>query len=326
MPCLPKVTLFALGGTISAHHPDRLELCDYRSGHYGVADFLTAMPELEKLADITPVQMSNVTSTAIDTHDWFNLKEQIEQCLQTQDAVVITQGTNTLEETAFFLHLTLNTKKLVIITGAQKPFSALGSDAYFNLLNSLRVAVCAQAVGQGVLTVFNDKIYSAQDISKTHTYHLEAFQAPNNGPIGRIEANRQVHFMHQSTAVHTSKSPFCNLVAPAQAPYIPIIYSHAGADQQLIEALLTHTQLDGLVIAGTGAGRCSPLEEQALKKVRAQGIPVVMTSRVGAGAVVPIECYQELDLITLGDLSPQKARIWLLLHILSNSQHTTSIR
>ncbi len=322
MPCLPKVTLFALGGTISAHHPDRLELCDYRSGHYSAADFLTAIPELEKLADITPVQMSNVTSTAIDTHDWFNLKEQIEQCLLIQDAVVITQGTNTLEETAFFLNLTLNTTKPVIITGAQKPFSALGSDAYFNLLNSLRVAVCPQAVGQGVLTVFNDKIYSAQDVSKTHTYHLDAFQAPNNGPVGRIEADSQVHFMHQSTAAHTTNSLFCNITMPTRIPYIPIIYSHAGADQQLIEALLAYKQLDGLVIAGTGAGRCSPLEEHAIKQVRARGIPVVMTSRVGAGAVLPIECYQELDLITLGDLSPQKARIWLLLKLLSTTQST----
>lgn len=321
---LPKVTLFALGGTISAHHPNRLELCDYRSGHYSAADFLTAIPELEQLADITTVQMSNVTSTAIDSHDWFNLKEQIEQCLLQQDAVVITQGTNTLEETAFFLQLTLNSNKPVIITGAQKPFSALGSDAYFNLLNSFRVATCPQAAGQGVLVVANDKIYSAQDASKTHSYHLEAFQAPNNGPLGRIEANGQVRFMHSSLPAHTTNSPFAQVKAPTDIPYIPIIYSHAGADHQLIEALLAQTQLDGLVIAGTGAGRCSPLEEQALYKVRQRGIPIVMTSRVGAGAVLPIECYQGLDLITLGDLSAQKARIWLLLKLLSTRQALSS--
>lgn len=325
MSRLPKITFFALGGTISAHHPDRLELCDYRTGHYSAADLLTAIPELAAVADIEPVQLNNVTSTAIDTPDWFDLKERIEQCLLEQDAVVISQGTNTLEETAFFLQLSLNTDKPVIITGAQKPFSALGSDAYFNLLNSFRVAACAQAVGQGVLVVLNDKIYSAHDVSKTHTYHLEAFQAPNNGPLGRIEANRQVHFMHRSLIPHTINSPFCQVKSPERAPYIPIIYSHAGADQQLLEALLAHTQLDGLVIAGTGAGRCSPLEEQALYKVRARGIPVVMTSRVGAGAVVPIECYQGLDLITLGDLPPQKARIWLLLHLLKQAQNTTSV-
>lgn len=320
MSDLPNITLFALGGTISAHHPDRLELCDYRSGHYSPADFISAIPELTDLATIELVQLNNVTSTAIDTLDWFDLKQRIEQCLLEQDAVVITQGTNTLEETAFFLHLTLNTTKPVIITGAQKPFSALGSDAYFNLLNSVRVAACPQASGQGVLVVANDKIYSAQDVSKTHTYHLETFQAPNNGPIGRIEANRHVHFMHSSLQPHTVNSPFCTLKTPSTVPYIPIIYSHAGADQQLLEALLAQTQLDGLVIAGTGAGRCSPLEEQALYKVRERGIPVVMTSRVGAGGVVPIECYQALDLITLGDLSPQKARICLLLQLLSQTQ------
>lgn len=320
MPDLPKVTLFALGGTISAHHPDRLELCDYRSGYYSATDFLDIVPELTTLADIDAVQLSNSSSTAIDVADWFNLKAQIEQCLRDQDAVVITQGTNTLEETAFFLHLTLNTTKPVIITGAQKPLSALASDAYFNLLNSFRVAACPQAAEQGVLVVANDKIYSAQDVSKTHSYHLETFQAPNNGPLGRIEADGQVTFMHSPLLPHTVNSPFCHVKTPEHSLYIPIIYSHAGADQQLIEALLAHTQLDGLVIAGTGAGRCSPQEEQALYAVRARGIPVVMTSRVGAGSVVPIKCYDDLGLITLGDLSAQKARIWLLLQLLTRAQ------
>ena len=316
----PKITLFALGGTISAHHPDRLELCNYRTGHYSAADFLTAVPELSRLADIALEQLDNVTSTAIDANHWFTLKERIEQCLVEQDAVVISQGTNTLEETAFFLHLTLNTNKPVIVTGAQKPLSALGSDVYFNLLNSFYVATSPQAAGQGVLVVMNDKIFSAQDVSKTHTYHLESFQALNSGPLGRIEANHQVHFMQRTASKHTTHSPFNTVSAPTQLPYIPIIYSHAGADQQLIEALLAHTQLDGLVVAGTGAGRCSPLEEDAIKQVRARGIPVVMTSRVGAGGVVPIEYYDELGLITLGDLSPQKARIWLLLTLLQHTQ------
>jgi len=317
---LPKITLFALGGTISAHHPDRLELCDYRTGYYSADDFLSAVPELNALADIELEQVDNVTSTAIDASHWFSLKERIEQCLITQDAVVISQGTNTLEETAFFLHLTLNTSKPVIVTGAQKPLSALGTDAYFNLLNSFSVAAAPQAAGQGVLVVMNDKIYSAQDVSKTHTYHLESFQALNSGPLGRIEANHQVHFMQKTLSTHTVHSPFRHIKQPVQLPYIPIVYSHAGADQQLIEALLAHTELDGLVIAGTGAGRCSPLEEEAVRKVRDRGIPVVMTSRVGAGGVLPIECYDSLGLITLGDLSPQKARIWLLLTLIQQNQ------
>ncbi|NLD00503.1 MAG: asparaginase [Gammaproteobacteria bacterium] len=319
MSSLPKVTLFALGGTISAHHDDRLELCQYKSGHYSGADFLSALPELSALADIDIVQLNNISSTAIDESHWFDLKQRIEQSLLGSDAVVITHGTNTLEETAFFLHLTLNTDKPVVMTGAQKPFSALGSDAYFNLLNSVRVALCPQAIGQGVLVVANDKIYSARDVSKTHTYYLETFQAPNNGPLGRIEANQQVNFMHRSIATHKTEHCFHHLNQPERIPYIAIIYSYAGADQRMIEALLLHTQLDGLVIAGTGAGRCSPLEASALLKVRERGIPVVMSSRVGAGAVLPLNGYQHLDLITLDDLPPQKARIWLLLHVLSTN-------
>lgn len=126
-----------------------------------------------------------------------------------------------------------------------------------------------------------------------------------------------MRFQQATLSQHTVNSRFNQLATPTNTPYVPIIYSYAGADQQLLEALLAHTQLDGLVIAGTGAGRCSPLEEQAVRQARAQGIPVVMSSRVGAGSVLPIACYEELGLITLDNLSPQQARIWLLLDILS---------
>ena len=250
---------------------------------------------------------------------WFELKDTLATELAKPEisGAVITHGTNTLEETAYFLQLTLNSDKPVVLTGSQRPFSAIGSDAPFNLLNSFRVAIAPQAHKQGVLVVANDKIYSASDVSKTHTYHLETFQARNSGALGSIDADRQVRFQQATLSQHTVNSRFNQLATPTDTPYVPIIYSYAGADQQLLEALLAHTQLDGLVIAGTGAGRCSPLEEKAVRQARAQGIPVVMCSRVGAGSVLPIACYEELGLITLGNLSPQQARIWLLLDILS---------
>ena len=318
----PSICLIGLGGTVSAHHADPLELCDYQSGHYELADILAKLPALNELATIYPYQLSNVSSTAISLCHWFNLKHLLEQQL-TQPHIkgaVITHGTNTLEETAYFLQLTLTTDKPVILTGSQRPFSALSSDADFNLINSVRVAIADSAQGKGVLVVANDKIYSARDVSKTHSYHLETFQARNGGPLGSIDADRQVRFWQQPVQQPLAKPEFRQLTAPDNSPFVPIIYSHAGADQQVIEALLTHTALDGLVIAGTGAGRCSPLEEAAIAKARANHIPVVMSSRTGAGVVLPIACYQTLGLITLEHLSPQQARIWLILELLLKAQ------
>ena len=162
----PSICLIGLGGTISAHHADPLELCDYQSGHYELADILAKLPALNELATIYPYQLSNVSSTAISLCHWFNLKHLLEQQLAQPHikGAVITHGTNTLEETAYFLQLTLTTDKPVILTGSQRPFSALGSDADFNLINSVRVAFADSAQGKGVLVVSNDKIYSANDV------------------------------------------------------------------------------------------------------------------------------------------------------------------
>lgn len=311
----PNITLFALGGTISAHHPLRDELRHYRTGHFTAQDLLEALPEISDTAHITVEQVDNVTSTAVDFRHWLQLKQDIERHFAAgADGVVITHGTNTLEETAYFLHLTVNSTKPIVLVGSQRPFSAISSDAHLNLLNAVRVAASPACHGLGALVLMNDNIYSARDVSKTHTYHVESFQAFNTGPLGSVDADRQVRIAHRPARLHTTDSRFA-VPLDDSVPYIPIIYSHAGADHRLLESLMQHYTPDGIVMAGTGAGRCAPLEEAPLLAARDNNIPVVMSSRLASGRVLPIEYYENFALITADDLPPPKARVLLLLTI-----------
>lgn len=310
----PIIQLFATGGTISAHHELRDELRQYRTGHYSAEQLIASLPELEQQASIQVEQVDNITSTGITFAHWLDLKQRLERCFSEGSAgAVITHGTNTLEETAYFLHLCLNSDKPVVLTGSQRPFSALSSDAQLNLLNAVRVASAPQARGLGVLVAMNDKIYSARDVSKTHSYHVESFQALNNGALGSIDSDRQVRFAHHPARPHTVESPFSQLKLDSNEPYVPIIYSHAGADERLLLSLLKQQHPDGIVLAGTGAGRCSPAEETAVSQARAMGIPVVMSSRLASGRILELECYEHLQLIAADDLPPAKARVLLLL-------------
>lgn len=310
---LPKIKLFALGGTISAHHELADELRQYRVGHYSAEQLLTAIPEIAQTAIVDIEQIDAISSTGITMAHWLDLHQRISQCLASDYAgVVITHGTNTMEETAYYLHLTIASEKPIVLTGSQRPFSAISSDAQLNLLNAVRAAASPACHGLGTVICMNDKLYSARDVSKTHSYHVESFRATNNGPLGSIDPDRKVRIDHKPARKHSTNSVLSGQ-QPNTEPYVPIIYSYAGADQRLLDSVLELHSPAGIVIAGTGAGRCSPLEEQAVAKARQQGIPVVMSSRLASGRILPIECYDYLPLISADNLPPAKARILLLL-------------
>lgn len=311
---MKKIKLIATGGTISARGTDRLDFKDYRSGAFTGNELLKELPELQSIAKIDVEQLENFSSTMMTETHWMELRDKINDYVNKfgYDGVVITHGTNTLEETAYFLHLTVNTNKPVVLVGAQRPFTALGSDGAINLIHAVRVAADNSSYGKGVLVVANDEINGAREVTKTNTYRLETFQSGQFGFLGYIEPDDTIQFYRSPTRKHTRNSPFAT-IAIKQLPRVEIVYSYAGSDGGLIRNITKSNEYDGIVIAGTGAGRCSLHEEQALVEATKKGLVVVRSSRVGNGRVVNIDHYQNDGFITADNLLPQKARILLML-------------
>lgn len=318
---MKKIKVFELGGTISAEGTDRLDFKDYESGVYNGDDFLRRVPELLQIAQVQFETFLQISSTAITSNHWLALRKSIMTALEQDefDGIVITQGTNTIEETAYFLHLTLPTDKPVVVTGAQKPFTALSTDADNNLLQAIRVAASDEARQKGVLVVLNEEINCARDVTKGNTYKLEAFHSGQLGYLGFADPDGRVVFYREPTQTHTIQSVFASLSMTA-LPEVAIIYSHAGADGDLIRYLTTSNKYEGIVTAGTGAGLVSPDELAALKEAANQGIQIVRSSRVGNGRVLPIASYEAYPFISADNLSPQKARILLMLSLLQSNR------
>lgn len=314
---MKKIMLIATGGTISATSSSRLDLKDYESGHVTGEELLGSIPEVEQIADVDVVQLVNFSSTHMTARHWIELRERVHRCLneQTYDGVVITHGTNTLEETAYFLHLTVNSEKPVVLIGAQRPHSALGTDASINLVQAIRVAADPASKGKGVLVVLNDEINCAREVSKTNTYRLEAFQSGQLGFLGYVDPDDTVQFYREPVRKHTVHSQFASLTLE-RLPQVAIVYSHAGAEGDLIRYVARSGKYAGIVVAGTGAGRCSPEEDAALAEAAQEGIVVVRSSRVGNGRVMGIEAFTQYPCVTADNLLPQKARILLMLSLL----------
>lgn len=314
---MKKIKLIALGGTISAKGMNRLDLKDYVSGKVNPAQFISDLPEINSFAEITVDAYDNISSTDIQISHWIELREKIIKSFQEEnyDGIVVTQGTNTIEETAYFLHLTVPTSLPIVITGSQRPYTAISTDAHLNIYHAIKVACSEEAKGKGVLVMLNDEISSARDVSKTNTYRLEAFQSGQLGYIGFVEPDRTIQFYREPTRLHTYQSKFSKLSFAKELPRIEILYSYAGTTGDLIKYIANSGKYDGIVMAGTGAGLVSSKEEEALNDAVKKGLAIVRSSRVGNGRVVAIERYQHLNLVHGDNLSPQKARILLMLSL-----------
>lgn len=313
---MKKIALFSMGGTISAKGKNRLDLKDYISGKITGEELLKSLPEINQIAEVHPVQIDRISSTNLTETHWLILQREINRYLNELDfdGAVITQGTSTLEETAYFLHLTIASDKPVVLVGAQRPFSALSTDAPLNFLNAIRVAVDEQSTGKGVLVVANDQISCARDVTKVNTYRVETFQSDELGYLGWINPNGTVEFYREPTRKHTVNSVF-NRLKVNQLPRVAIVYSYAGANGDLIDYISSTGKYNGLVIAGVGAGRFSKNEEHAIRHAIKKGLFVVRSSRGGQGSVVDIAAYEGLGTIAGDNLTPQKARILLMLAI-----------
>jgi L-asparaginase len=223
----------------------------------------------------------------------------------------MTHGTATLEETAYFLHLTVKSDKPMVITGAMRPPTALSTDADINLLDAVRIAASPHAGGMGVLTVLNNEIHSARDVVKTSTFRVQTFRPNDLGFLGYADSEGEVLFYRAPTRKHTTRTEF-DVSGRDSLPRVDIVYAYAGSDGMLIDAVRRNGS-DGLVVAGFGGGTYPPVFIEAAAQAVKDGIPVVLASRSTTGRVIMTPQKQDAGFIVSDNLLPQKARILLML-------------
>ena len=311
---LPQVHIVATGGSIAGIGPNRLDYILYPElgEHLTIAESLERIPEVAGIAQVDGEDLVSVGSTAIGPHEWVRLASRINHVLESHIAgVVVTHGTATLEETAYFLHLTVKSHKPVVITGAMRPPTAIGTDADLNLLDAVRTATTHQAWGKGVLTVLNNEIQCARDVTKTNTFRVETFKPNELGFLGYADSDGQVVFYRAPLRKHTTATPF-QVNETTQLPRVDIVYSYAGADGLLVDAVRQNGSA-GLVLAGFGGGTFPPQVIDAAARAVREGVVVVLASRSQSGRVVMTPKKEEQGFIVCDNLLPQKARVLLML-------------
>ena len=322
---LPRVAVLATGGTIAGSAPDAANTAGYQAGVIGVAQLLAAVPGLDTVAQIHAEQVASVDSKDMSFALWSTLEQRVNALLAGDDidAVVITHGTDTLEETAYLLHLTVKSAKPVILTAAMRPASALSADGPLNLLNAVTLAASGEATGQGVLVAFNNRIHCARDVTKISTYAVDAFQSPEIGALGWVQDGR-VEFQRRALRPHTVDAPF---TADAQWAHVEIVTSYAGVSRIAVDALVS-AGVRGIVVAGTGNGSIHATLQQALVEAAARGIAVVRASRVGSGHVMHNGAAKDdaLGFVSAGTLNPYKARVLLMLALAAGTSEKAELQ
>ena len=320
----PRVALVSTGGTIDCIGSSRLDLAWYTetANRLDDGELVAEVAELEELAQVeqVPLAFTRRPSYALGTADWLVLARMVAELVERADidGVVITHGTNTLEETAYFLHLTVPTPKPIVLVGAMRPASGLGADGALNLVRAVQVAGAPQSRGQGVLVVLNDTIFSARDVTKTATFRVQTFQAPDAGPLGYADADGAVTFYHRSVRENGVGHGFA-IGALDQLPRVDVLVSYVGADATLIDAAVA-AGAAGLISAGTGAGRPTPGEEEAYDRAIADGVVVCQSSRVGSGRVSRSPSMAQRRVVTTDNLQTWKAKVLLSLALTSSRE------
>src|SRR6476469_2795685 len=313
---LPNVVVLATGGTIAGAAASDVQ-AGYTSGQVGVEQLLAAVPQARTLATMRGEQISNIGSQDMNDEEWIKLATRLNELLAMPDVagVVITHGTDTIEEKAYFLNLVVKSRKPVVLTAAMRPATALSADGPLNFYNAVAVAADKQAVGRGVLVVVNDWIHGAASLTKTSTTAVQTFLSPQSGLIGTV-AYGKTEFYRGPIGKHTVDSEF-SLTGVTALPRVDIIMAHENMDGALIDAAVA-AGAKGVVIAGVGNGNLTQAAVAALTAQAKKGIVCVRASRVAVGRV---SRNVELDDDKLGfvaslDKNPQKARVLLRLALL----------
>lgn len=313
MKNLPRIRLLIGPGTLPSRGRDRMDFLNYRRSGRPRMTGEEMLEEIPEIAGVAQVEVDRGNPWDVATlDDMRKLAQRMNALVQLDeiDGIVFVQGTNVLEETAYFLNLTVHTAKPIVVTGAQRPFTALSSDAPLNLLNAFRAAAEPASRGKGVVVVTNGEINSARDVTKTNTYHVQTFQSRDLGLMGYADADRIVYY-RAPLRRHTADSEF-TIEGIERLPKVEILYVYAGTLTGMAEAACD-LGAKGLVIAGIGAGAPGHLADACAKIAADKRAVVVRSARVGDGRVVRDSAYHEPGMVAADNLSPQKAALLLTL-------------
>ena len=318
----PRIVILGTGGTI-AGAAESATSASYTSGQFAIDELIAAIPEVLDIAEISGEQVASIGSQDMNDDIWLLLAKRCNVLLAQNDVdgIVITHGTDTMEETAFFLHLTINSTKPVVLTGAMRPATARSADGPLNLYEAVITAAEPESHGRGVMVVANDTVFGARDVTKACTTAIHTFQAPNFGPLGHVH-NGVVEYQRSPQRKHTTESEF-NIDRVKALPRVGIVYSHANCSDVPVRAFID-AGFDGLVHAGFGNGNFCKDVGQALIDAVTSGMAVVRSSRAWSGATTLVGEVDDdkLGFVASGLLNPQKARILLQLALLKTNERS----
>lgn len=316
----PRVYLIGTGGSISCIGGSRVDLVDYNYAdrHLSIEEMVARVPEAGERADIRAEQFLNVYGGDVTPAQWLALAQRVNRILREDPAaagVVVTHGTSTLEETAYFLNLTVKSAKPVVVTGAMRPPTAMSTDADMNLYDAVRVAACPQAAGKGVLVVLNNQILAARDAVKTSTSRLETFKSNELGVLGYADSDGGVVFYRSPERAHTLDTEFDPDRLESLAR-VDIAYAYSGVDGTAVDALVS-AGARGIVGAGLGSGSAPRAFLNALEAACRKGVTVVIGSQAFNGRVMAKRAFLERGFAVADNLAPKKVRILLMLALTS---------
>ena len=319
---LPKVKIYATGGTIAGASDSNTDNLFYQAASIGIQGLLDAVPEIHDLAEVSGAQFLNVGSHEIRAKDLLTLSKLIQHQLDSNasDGVVVTHGTDTLEETAFFLDITINSEKPVVIVGAMRPATAISADGPLNLLQATALAANKQAKGRGAMIILNDRIQSAYYTTKSHANALDTFRASEQGSLGFFQNSTPNFYFSAATPTGKPQFDLSKLGELQELPTVDIVYSHQDASADLLQASIDRGA-KGVIIAASGNGWASPALELAALKYTKHGFPIVFSTRTGNGFAVKLPEQG----IGSGLINAQKSRIMLML-ALANQYSIEEIR
>ena len=318
---LPRIKVLATGGTIAGAQATQAD-AGYKSGTFSVDELIKAVPQLKNIAELSGEQVANIGSQTMNHEVWLKLAKRINEVLKGDDVdgVVITHGTDTMEETAYFLSLVVKSDKPVVLVGSMRPATAISADGPINLYNGVALAGSKEAMGRGPLVVLNDTIHYAREAQKMHTTHMDTFASPNRGIAGVMNTGKATFYSLISTR-HTTKSECSgDGLTVDNLPLVAIVYSYANFGGLVIDAMV-EKGVKGIVLAGVGDGNTTDAALAALERAAKKGVAVVRCSRTGSGLVDRnVEVNDDkLGLIAGMELSAQKARILLMLGLTRTS-------